>query len=82
MYQEFKLLSQQKQLKMIRLKGVFLMSYQQYNVIMKLFQIDGYYAEVFSFDENGKIAMINAFEDLKHLDPYLERINVSVLIND
>ena len=62
------------------MKGVFLTSYKQYNVIIRLFQVDGYYAEIFSF-EDGKIAMINAFEDLKYLDPYLERMDVSPLIN-
>jgi hypothetical protein len=80
-YHEFKILSQQKQLSLIRVKGVFLMSYKQYNVVIRLFQVDGYYAEIFSFDEDGKIAMINAFEDMKYLDPYLERMDVSLLIN-
>ncbi len=80
MFHEFKLLSQQKQLSLIRVKGVFLMSYKQYNVVIRLYQIGNYYAEVFSFDEDGKIAMVNAFEDMKYLDPYLDRLDVSVLI--
>ena len=81
MFHKFKMLSQQKQLNLIRGKGVFLMGYKQYNVNMRLFQIDGYYAEIFSFDDDGKIAMINAFEDVKYLDPYLDRMDLSPLIN-
>ena len=56
------------------------MSFKKYNVIIKLFQLDNFYAEVYSFDEDDKIAMINAFEDTKYLEPYLENVDVSMLI--
>lgn len=63
-------------------EGVYLMSYKQYNIIIRLFQLDTFYVEVYSFDEDGKIAMVNAFEDMKQLDPYLERLELPCLFNN
>ena len=80
MYQEFKVLAQHKQWNLVRSKGIFLMSYRQYNVKIRLYQVDNFYVEVYSFDEDGKIAMINAFQDTKYLDPYLEKLDVSGLM--
>jgi hypothetical protein len=77
---DFKLLSQPRQYDQILQKGVYLMSFKKYNVIIKLFQLENFYAEVYSFDEDNKIAMINAFEDTKYLEPYLENVDVSMLI--
>jgi len=79
-YQEFKVLAQYKQLNLVRSKGTFLMSYRQYNVKIRLYELDNFYVEVYSFDEDGKSAMINAFEDTKYLDPYLEKLDVSQLL--
>jgi hypothetical protein len=61
---------------------IYLMSYTQYNVVIRLFQLDNFYVEIYSFDEDGKIAMINAFEDLKQLDPYLERLELPILFDN
>jgi hypothetical protein len=78
----FKLLSHQRQLKLIMDRGVFLMSYQQYNIVIRLFQIDNYYAEIYSLDGDGKIIMINGFDDTKYLDPYLDSVNISMLLEN
>jgi hypothetical protein len=78
--QYFNLLSHHRQLSLIMRKGVFLMSYHQYNIEIRLFQVGSFYAEIYSLDEDGKIIMINAFEDTKYLEPYLERVNISSLI--
>jgi hypothetical protein len=78
----FNLLSQERQLSMTMRKGIFLMSYKQYNVVIRLFQLNDFYVEIYSFDEDGKVAMINAFKDMKQLDPYLERLDVSVLLEN
>jgi hypothetical protein len=80
-FDHFKILTQERQLDLIMKKGIFLTSYSQYNVIIRLFQLQDFYVEIYSFDEDGKIAMINAFRDLKYLDPYLERLDVSELIS-
>jgi hypothetical protein len=76
------MLSQPKQLDLTMKEGVYLMSYKQYNVVIRLFQLHYFYVEVYSFDEDGKIAMVNAFEDMKQLDPYLERLELPALFNN
>ena len=57
----FNLLSQPRQLDLTMKEGVYLMSYKQYNVVIRLFQLNNFYVEIYSFDEDGKVAMINAF---------------------
>lgn len=77
----FKLLGQQKQLDYTMRQGCYLLSYQRYNIVIRLFQLNNFYVEVYSLEEDGKVIMINAFDDTKYLEPYLETVDVSTLID-
>jgi hypothetical protein len=77
---DFNRLDQYKQLDEIMTKGVLLLQSKRYNVHVKLFQLDNFYAEVFSLHENNKVIMINAFENTDYLEPYLAEVDVSALL--
>ena len=74
------MLSQPRQLDFTMKKGCYLLSYKRYNIVIRLFQMENFYVEVYSVEEDGKVIMINAFEDTKYLEPYLESVDLSALM--
>lgn len=75
----FQRLDQQSQLDAAMARGVYLMHYTKYNVVVRLFQVDRFYAEVYSRSEDGEVIMIHAFEDMRYLEPYLEKLEIPAL---
>ena len=76
----FKMLSQPRQLDSTMREGCYLLSYKRYNIVIRLFQLENFYVEVYSVEEDGKVIMINAFDDTKYLEPYLESVDLSALM--
>ena len=75
----FQRLDQQRQLDLAMSRGVYLMDYSKYNVVVRLFQLDRFYAEVYSRCDDGEVIMIHGFEDTRYLEPYLERLELPAL---
>lgn len=75
----FNKLDIEKQLNLVMCKGVLLTDCIKYNLELRLFQLENYYAEMFTLETNGELISIYAFEDMESLQPYLERIDISDL---
>jgi hypothetical protein len=78
--EKFNRLCQEKQLDITMMMGVLLMECRRFNFTLRLFQIYGFYIEIYSMEESGEVIAINAFEDIDSLDTYLEHIDISTLV--
>lgn len=47
-----------------------------------LYQLEDFYVEVHFFNQYNKVAFFSAFESLEALEPYLETIDVSSLLQE
>jgi len=77
---QFRATSQYVQKSMIKLHGTFLLKRRTVETYAYLFQVDGFYVEVFFNERNGNILQIRAFDDLEHLEPYLNAIDISEIL--
>ncbi|GAC1419273.1 MAG: hypothetical protein NVS9B7_20800 [Flavisolibacter sp.] len=75
----FELLELKEKLAFVKHFGVFLAQRNYYNLIIKLFQVDAYYVEVFTFKDDGKVLLIQTFNNTEELDPYLSEIDITAL---
>lgn len=75
--QQYKNLSDEHQLHILKHKAVILSTLRRDNEIYTLFQIYGFYVEVFSYGTVGPMGSINCFEETELLEPYLKSINIS-----
>ncbi len=75
----FQHLDQHTQLAVAMRKGVYLMEYTKYNVIVRLFQVGRFYAEIYSRNDDDEVIMIHGFEDMRYLEPYLEQLELPAL---
>ena len=76
----FNKLDIEKQIELTMSKGVFLTQAKKYNLHLYLFQMDQFYIEMFSKEQSGQIISIRAFEEMKHLDIYLQDIDITTLL--
>ena len=79
MMKNFRKLSLDVQLDLLDVCGILLMECKGLRVGMTLFSFGNFYVEVFSELENERIIMINAFDDVESLEPYLQQIDISEL---
>jgi hypothetical protein len=76
---QFSKLSKEAQVNFIKKAGSFLFIRHEAGIDIMLYQIEGFYAEVF-FDSVDKNSIrIRSFDDLASLDIYLKEINLSEL---
>ena len=61
--------------------GTFLAQSKKYNLHLYLFQLEDIYVEMFSKDDTGEIITMRAFEDVEHLDIYLQQIDITSLLS-
>lgn len=78
--QRFRALTQNKQNKKLLSEGVCIAERRIDEVQAFLFQIDGFYVEVFFNSEGAEILFSRSFEDLEELEPYLQSIDISCLL--
>ncbi|HEV7331780.1 MAG TPA: hypothetical protein VGN63_12145 [Flavisolibacter sp.] len=76
---EFAVLEKQDQIKLIKSEGTFLFIRQEAGIDVVLYQIKGFYAEVYFEAYNKKDMRIKSFDDTALLDAYLREINISEL---
>lgn len=75
--QQFRSASKEVQEKMVKVEGVFLMERKSLGVSVLLFQVDGFYVEVFYNTATNSVSFIKSFEDMDGIEAYLERIDIS-----
>jgi hypothetical protein len=75
--QRFRGLTQNKQNKKLLAEGVCIAERRIDEVHVFLFQIDGFYVEMFFNSEGVEILFSRSFEDIGELEPYLQDIDIS-----
>lgn len=78
--QEFKRLPQQEQTALLYEQGVYIGKRKQGATVVVLYQLEGFYAEVFFRVYRRIIDRIFCFSDTKRLDPYLNGMDVEQLV--
>lgn len=77
----FRKMSPQDQHELVSREGVMLWERQSRNFSIYLFQLDGFYVELFFFKESGEFATIKPFDNMDELSPYLREIDVGHLLS-
>ena len=75
--QQYKNLSDEHQMYYFRQKAVMISTLHKDNETYTLFQVYGFYVEVFSYGTGGIMSSLNCFEETELLEPYLKLINIS-----
>jgi hypothetical protein len=75
--QQFRAASREVQEKLVKLKGVFLMERKSLGVSVLLFQLDGFYVEVFYNSATSTVKFIKSFNDMDGIEAYLDKIDIS-----
>ncbi len=74
--QQFRSASQEVQEKLVKMRGVFLMERKSLGVSVLLFQLDGFYVEVFYNTATSTVSFVKSFDDMDGIEAYLERIDI------
>ena len=75
--QQFRSASREVQEKLEKCKGVFLMERKSLGISVLLYQIDGFYVEIFYNAATGIISFVKSFEDMDGIEAYLDSIDIS-----
>ena len=76
-FQQYKNLSKEQQMYTLKYNAVMVASLRRNNEVYTLFQVYGFYIEVFSYETVEPMSSINCFEETELLEPYLKSINIS-----
>jgi len=76
---EFKLLNEDEQASMLWDIGVFLIERQDQIFRYVLYQIDGFYVEVWYHKDLNAIQSLKSFSSTRQLEPYLSKIKINML---
>jgi len=77
---EFSRLPEKEKVAMLYEHGVYIGKRRQAGTVVLLYQLDGFYAEVFYQHYRRVIDRISCFSGTARLDPYLAEINVGYLV--
>ena len=77
---EFSLLSEKEKTALLYKQGVYIGKRKLGSVTVLLYQLEGFYAEVYYRQYRRVVDRIRCFADTARLDPYLEEINVEHLV--
>jgi hypothetical protein len=77
---EFTHLSLHKKAALLYKQGVYIGKRKQGQSVVLLYQLEGFYAEVFYRTYRREIDRISCFSGTRRLDPYLAGINVDYLV--
>lgn len=78
--QQFRAASCEVQEKLVKRWGVFLMERKSLGVSVLLFQLDGFYVEVFYDATTSTVSFIKSFNDMDGIEAYLINIDISNLL--
>lgn len=79
---EFQKFGENEQLTILYNEGVYLGKRRDANQVVLLYQLEGFYAEVFYRIYRQYISKIHLSGNISILDPYLEQIDVEDLVNE
>jgi len=79
---EFNKQSTEEQQKAVLINGVFLAERKDPPLRMMLYDMGNFYVEVFFLSRYNKVAWFNGFASTKKLEPYLQKIDVSSLLQE
>ena len=79
-HQEFERFSSVEQIDLLWKCGVHLADRTEGKFLIKLYQIEGFYAEVFYTKNGNRVITLRGFADIIFLDPYLTAIDLKDLI--
>ena len=79
---EFNKLETEEQQKAVLIQGVFLAERRDPPLRMMLYDMGSFYVEVFFLSRYNKVAWFNGFDNVKKLEPYLQKIEVSSLLQE
>jgi hypothetical protein len=76
---QFNLLEEKEQAEMLWDKGVHVAERgdEQHNIV--LYQMEGFYVEVFYHREQNAIKRFRSFSGINQLEPYLSKIDIGIL---
>lgn len=80
--QQFDTLSKENQQEVLLNKGVFLAERQDGPFRIMLYGLNGFYVEVYFFNLYNKVAFFQSFEDTEALQPYLEQVDISAVLQE
>lgn len=77
--QQFRSLSLDMQRQVVQHSGVFLFVRKGVGATAKLYQVEGFYVELFFDEKMSEVIRIVSFDDMNRLEPYLRLVNVATL---
>jgi hypothetical protein len=80
--EKFNTLPIEQQQQAVLNEGVFLAERKDPPLRMMLYDMGSFYVEVFFLSRYNKVAWFNGFDSTEKLEPYLERINVSDVLQE
>lgn len=78
-FDQFRTLPSDLQRNVVKHCGVFLFGRTGVGVNVKLYQVEGFYVEVYFDEKMSEVTRIKSFNDTKPPDPYLRMVDVSAL---
>jgi hypothetical protein len=79
---QFDLLSIGDQESLVFLEGVFIAARQEPEFIIRLFQFNAFYVELFYHQVKDSPVSVRTFTDINRLEPYLDSIDLSDLLDN
>ena len=76
----FNALDQEKQRWWVLHNGVYLCNRKTRDFTVFLFQLDGFYIELYFYNVDNGVFLIKSFDHTNELDPYLDGINLTPLL--
>lgn len=76
---QFRSCSAYVQQQMVKHQAVFLLERRSLDWNILLFQLEGFYVEVFYERKAQKVDKLKSFDDVEQLEPYLRKIDVPAL---
>ena len=78
--QHYNAMNQEKQRWWVLHKGVYLTNRKTRDFTVFLFALEAFYIELYFYNANDLVFLIKSFEDTAELEPYLEDINLTPLL--
>jgi hypothetical protein len=79
---QFNKLKIEEQQKAVLINGVFLGERKDPPLRMMLYDMENFYVEVFFLSRYNKVAWFSGFQSTKKLEPYLQKIDVSSILQE
>ena len=79
---QFNALSRQTQQETVLRSGIFLSERKQGAFRVMLYQLEGFYIEVYFYKQSNVVFWLKSFSSTEELQPYLQQIDLTQLLQD